>query len=630
MKKYRALWALKPSLIQSLTGLRTKFFLSFLIIIFACLIISFYYNSIISSKKHLSSVTSTVNNFFEQQLVIMKYIGKSILNSNSEDNIDKISKTLNDFQNIYTISTQNNFVNQSNLIWIKKNGEAIGAFGLLNKEIFRVDELYLNQCKTHTNSILFSKPYIDNILTNLEYVDACLAFNDANDNPLGILVIHYDISELANYLFSPAIDSKFKQFILDKNFIPIISAANQDLSKDPYPKIEKHAVAITKQGLFSHLSSHPYMQKISNTQYSVLVVPENNYLTLLNLLINYSFYLTALFFIISFVTKWYSNFFTHSALKIFQKILNQNSQRLKDNKLYLKKHNYSFLSYFSCLTRNNIKIHNEINRYKSTTMILENKLIEKSKFYSIQKEELNKKTELSQLIKHYFHENTKFKKVVSEHMRSCLLNIITETEMLNSSDNSSLDVTFSKTKKNAIVNSINVNLKNIYNLNIKSIKEMFDPVIEINKAIAFVMIHAILRNIEVKTQTKNIIDKVFVNKLKFQLIIAGIVFQSIDTTPAGGTIFIEAKESVIKNESFLEILVKDNSYQNYQDLKTNVFMSPENISLETIKSLIDQEGGSLELNHNHKQGKSVRIFFPFGNLRKNHAQPETKNVYQLF
>jgi len=272
----------------------------------------------------------------------------------------------------------------------------------------------------------------------------------------------------------------------------------------------------------------------------------------------------------------------------------------------------------------------ELNLIRDKVLKQGTELKEALQCISQQQETLTKNNKLINLIKHYRSENNKFKKQIASVLRANVLEIITKSEILVKDQEGLTDMLLSGDQRKELIKEMNINLKDIFNFSFSSQRNLIDPIEAISEALASVMIYAVLRNVEIKTHFKNNFDKIWMDKLKFQLIVIGIVFKSVDASPSAGEVLVTCEKTQHKNQLYLGITIEDNSYDLYQENPNTFFLEFEHISLENIRNLIEQEKGLFDLKHHLNKGKMISILIPYLLEQEEVKTERVDNVYPLF
>jgi hypothetical protein len=128
----------------------------------------------------------------------------------------------------------------------------------------------------------------------------------------------------------------------------------------------------------------------------------------------------------------------------------------------------------------------------------------------------------------------------------------------------------------------------------------------------------------------NNVGNIYCDKIRLQIIIIGIVYQSIDSTSNDGEILISIEKVLMQERHYLKIFIEDDAYQIYHQKAKRYFLEFEHLTLENIKLLLEEEEGMLEINHNLNKGKKVTLLFPYGQEQEKDNRCGKNNVYPLF
>lgn len=615
MNKYLALWNTCPTVKQTGSILKSKKFLLMYFCIFLPFTIYQYTTLKMTIKNDFLSIDKAFENFVKQKTTIITYAGMKIIN-NKIFSQKSISAFLNDLQNINTFSERDLSSSESSLIWVTKELVPVGAFGILNQNIYRPNQDFIGACQ-NSESLIFSMPYKNNTFTNPAFMDACLMFKK-NNKHLGFLIMHYNVQEMVNDIIPIALIKKY-QITLAFNPPEMITTP---LTENPTKTISNIDRFILKN-LLNMTQKKAYVHPIDNIPSIFL----NMKIPIPNIWIaflKYTTYILLFNFALLFIALWVKNYALLTTRKMLHILLRTNKAHLKKPIDVSIDKNQNILNNFKSTLKFIKRLTSDLENEKCQLIDQKNLVLEKLKENKKLEDTVQGQYKFLNLVKHYFTENIKFKKLIGKRIHILLFNTIREAhDVLHINDTVFIKDTIDKQR----MQTIDTNLKNIFHGNLESKKEFLDPSILLNEAISAIMIHAIFRNVEIKISTKGTMKKIYLKKQKFQMIMSGLVFQSIDATPKDGKILISLKKIIRNKKDFLGITIEDNSYQIYKNSMCDFFIN-EQMGMEHIEHLVKQENGTLEFNHNPKVGKKINVLFPY-NTYEMEGKNES-NVYQLF
>jgi hypothetical protein len=616
MNKYLALWNTCPTVKQTGSIFKSKKFLLMYFCIFLPFIVYQYTTLKMTIKNDFSSIDKAFENFVKHKTTIITYAGMKIIN-NKIFSQKFISDFLNDLQNINIFSDRDLSFSESSLIWVTEELIPVGAFGILNQNIYQPNQDFIETCQ-NSESITFSTPYKDNTFTNAIFMDVCLMFKK-NNKRFGFLIMHHNLQEMVNDILPIELIKKYQ---ITLAFDPS-EMTPPPLTKNPTKTTPNIDSFILKNALNMTTRKKAYIHPIDN----IPVVFLNMNILIPNIFIaslKYTSYILLFNFSLLFIAFWIKNYVFLTTQKMLHILFRINKVHLKNSIDFPFEQNQNLLNNFKSSVKFIKRLMSDFENEKRQLVNQKNLVLEKAKENKKLEDTVQQQYKFLNLVKHYFTENIKFKKAIGKHLYSLLFNTIKEAhDVLHV--NNTVFIKDIVTKQR--MQTIDTNLKNIFNSNLESKKEFLEPSAVLNEAISAIMIHAIFRNVEIKISTKGTMDKIYLKKQKFQMIISGLVFQSIDATPKDGKIFISSQRIIRNKKDFLAITIEDDSYQTYKNSMCDFFIN-EQMTMEHIEHLVKQENGTLEFNHNPKCGKKINVLFPY-TTHEMEGKNES-NVYQLF
>jgi len=617
MNKYLALWNTCPTLKQTGSILKSKKFLLMYLCIFLPFIM-YQYNALkITIKNDFLLIDGAFENFVKHKTAIITYAGMKIIN-NRIFSQEFISAFLNDLQNINIFSDRDLSFSESSLIWVTEELIPVGAFGILNQNIYQPSQDFIETCQ-NSESVIFSTLYKDNTFTNAVFMDVCRMFKK-NNKRFGFLIMHHNLQELVNDILPIALIKKYQITLASAPSEMITAPLTENLTK----KTSNIDRFIFKNVLLNMtMQTKAYIHPIDNFPFVFL----NMNIPISNIFIaflKYTAYILLFNFSLLFIAFWIKNYAFLTTQKMLHILSRISKAQLKKFIDFPIEQNQNLLNNFKSIVKFIKKLMSDFENEKCQLIEQKNLILEKARENKTLEDTVQQQYKFLNLVKHYFAENIKFKKAIGKHLYLLLFNTIKEAHDVLHVNNA---VFIKDIVAKQRMQTIDTNLKNIFNSNLESKKEFLEPSAVLNEAISAIMIHAIFRNVEIKISTKGTMDKIYLKKQKFQMIISGLVFQSIDATPKDGKVIISSKRVIRSKKDFLAITIEDDSYQTYKNSMCDFFIN-EQMSMEHIEHLVKQENGTLEFNHNPKYGKKINVLFPYTTYEM--EERNESNVYQLF
>ncbi len=544
MNTYLALWNICPTVKQIKSTFKSKIFLLTYLCIFLLFVLHQYNDLRTTIKNDFFLINEAFENFVKQKTTTMTYAGIKIINNKIL--CEKfISTFLNDLQNINIFSGRDLSFSESSLIWITKELVPVGAFGRLNQNIYQPNQDFINNCQ-NSASIIFSMPYKSLSFANTEFMDICLMFKK-NNKHFGFLIMHYNLEEIIKNIIPIHLIEKYQIKLVFDNTQTVIKTLPKS-SNNILNDIDDFILKKSLNAMQAKADKKFYHHSIKNIPHAFL----NINIQLPNIFtafLKHAFFILLFNFSLIFIYFSIKNYAFLTTQKMLY-ILNQINKNPKKDKINLRiEKNKNLLENFKSAVKYIKKLASELHDKKNYIFIQQNLMLEKVEENKELEESLKEQHKLLNLVEYYFTENIKFKKIIGKHLYTIIFNTIRETHNVLQND-----ITLEKRMQ-----VINTNLKNILSGNFESKKELLDPGVLINEVISAIMIYAIFRNIEIKINIKGVMDKIYLKKQKFQMIMVGLIFQSIDATPKDGKILISCEKIIIHKKEFLTITIEDDS-----------------------------------------------------------------------
>lgn len=571
-------------------------------------------NNKISQHKHAEEMLLLLEKewscFLEQTDNIINVVGNKIVNySYFKYNLKNLSLFLNTIQYWSIFAEKNSIFQTSSLIWINNARKPIGALGLLSPDIFKANREFIDECKGSADKLMLSKPHINKFYTSLEnHIEACKSFYTRNTY-IGSLIIHISPDTIKSNIFKHIARQNYQPTlvaIIDQSG-NIITTSNE---KFIYTN-EQSAFIKSNQptSIFSKIYGKLFYKYAQDFSY-VFIVGYNRSLFLPNNFINtlkiIPHTIIIFFLIISMINLTNNIIFNYE--KKFIRLILQLAKKFpisRDIKREITDHqdliNFSF--YLKYLFKN---LDIEMTKLKKITANIEELKINNAQL----KLELQQANNFKIFLKMAYLSNLKTKKSISEQLKDMLLIAITKLEE-TANEQKFLDTAIN----NPIVHlatSIGQDLKNIFNLQIKSKKELTDPIVLIENIINSLMIHASIREVSITSSVVKNLTPIYIDHSKLQLVIMGLISQTIDLTPRGGIISLELAKVIDNDDCFFKINIKDSSYSSaLSGLSQNCFLTCDSITMSNIIQLVESEEGHLTIEHNSNCGKTITIKYPY-------------------